>query len=134
MLQKIEIVYKDQYYDVTLTVKQGTFADGIRRAALQGESLLAGPIEGMLENLSVLITQWIRPSCLAGLASVENRGEHEIKPEPTLEEFMEYPDALIELWQNTVWELNPHWSPFGTRPTQQNSLTENSLDGTPQKE
>lgn len=134
MLQKSEIVYKDSLYDVTLVIRQATFADGMRRAALHGEAIIAGEVLGYPGDLDALITLHIRPSCIAGLVSVENRGELVVKPEPTLQEFMEYPDSLVDLWQRAVWELNPHWSPFGFSQTQPTSSTENSNDGTPRKE
>ena len=135
MLQTSQIEYKDLYYDVTITVKQGTFADGMKKAGLQGEALLAGAGAdlGFGENLGLLIAYHVRPSCLAALVNVENRGELSVKPDPTIEEFMEYPDALITMWQEAVWELNPHWSPFGRNQTPQLSLTENSSNGTPQE-
>lgn len=136
MLQTSEIQYRDSFYDVTLVVKQGNLADGMRHAALQGESMRAGEAVklDLPGSLGDLIAIHIRPSCLASLHSVENRGERKVTKEPTLDEFMEYPDALVDLWQTAVWELNPHWSPFGRSAIPSNSSTENSSSGTPEKQ
>ena len=130
MLQVKEIQYKDDFYDVTIVVKQGTLSDGMRRNALQGEAIASKKGADLPENLGQLVAVHYIPSCIAATASIENRGAQSISAEPTFEEFMEYPDALVDLWVSLIWELNPHWSPFGRRLAAQDSLTENSNSGT----
>lgn len=119
MSEEISIRYEDDDIHIILFVKQATFADGLRRAALQRLAMPKPTVEGqdeqsvldLLSGMDVYARQWVFPSCVCCTRVEVISGEFRIPT--TYAEFERLPDALVDLWISAVWEKNPHFSPFG---------------------
>ena len=114
---EVEVRYKDESYDVTLIVGTATFADGLKRAALQGAYTVRikedEPFIKSLNGMEGLALYHVYPSCMAAPTKIENRGEKILSIPLGEGEMLNLPEPLVNMWAEAVWEANPHWSPFG---------------------
>ncbi len=132
-MSEAEVRYTDDDYDVVLEVRQASFADGLRRIALQqeqGESKM----DTIAERIRAYGRQSIFPACVSSTKIIANNGKKKLVIPETYEEFEKLPDTLVDIWITAVWEKNPHWSPFGLLKALSNSSTENSSGGTDPKQ
>lgn len=112
-MKSVTVVYKDDNYDVGITVRQATVLDGMRRAILE--------IEAATESLNLVeeryagylrfMTSEVYPSCMASIEEIENGedAKKKLSKDMSFSEFADLPDALFQQWQKVVYELNPHW-------------------------
>lgn len=104
---EVEVIYKDESYDITLILSSAKVSDAIKRTGLQSA------IEHPEDSSALIAYMTIYPSCLATPTTVENRGEKEFSLDMTLEDFLSLPDSLVSMWSDAVFEVNPHWSIAG---------------------
>jgi len=114
-----EIVYKDDQYNVTLTVKQATVLDGMTRSVLIAQ-MFAQPID---ENITEEKARFRRvlllhtyPACIAATDFKNGKAKKKLTAEIASEDFLRLPDSLVYEWEKAVFELNPHWE-VGKKPT-----------------
>lgn len=109
LVEKIE--YKNDEYDVKLSVRQATVLDGINRSALVSRMFIEIPHDDEASEVEryrrVLLLQTY-PACLTA-TDIESNGTKELTSNITPEEFLTLPDALVKQWEDTVFRLNPHW-------------------------
>lgn len=93
--------YKDDTYDVLITVRAARVIDGIRRTCIMAEQI-GEPVEA-----------YLYPTCICSVDSIENRdpGKKQLSQYLTAEEFLELPEALVILWEEAAYRANPHWEP-----------------------
>jgi len=126
-----ELRYIDTEYDVTLAIKQATFADGLRRSALQAKDRADAEKELPL-GYNLYAAFYLYPSLLCATEIIKDEGEKHLSLDMTQDELMELPDALVSIWSDAIWEKNPHWSPFGLVKALTSS-TASSSPGTEEK-
>ncbi len=110
MLETKVFAYEDSTYKLTVTVKEANVADGIKFTAMVTQ---AGMIEKEEDWLTAVYRIRTFPALICGTQCIE--GEPPVSLEMTFDEFLELPHALIQLWEEAVFELNPLWSPFSLR-------------------
>jgi len=105
------LTYQDEALDVTLELGAATTLAGVRRALLQGRALAyldEGAAEaGLAATARRIVVQYLYPDLLAAVVEAEG-----LDPEMPVADFLALPEALTDLWQNLVYDLNPHWYPF----------------------
>ena len=115
-----EIVYREGDYDVTIVVREARAIDGYRRQVLLSEAVnLPTDDKASVSSLDVALTVfriWCYPALVAATATIKNSADAKIKIEENpdkldLQTLLELPDSLVRRWEDTVWELNPHWIP-----------------------
>ena len=114
------VVYKDDDYDVELEVCQVSLVQGFRRIALHSRELARLKERGQEADLMV---QWVAirslPDCLA-CTNIKNlsKDKKQLPTELSLDEFLALPEALVIVWEQAVYECNPHWLPQRKEPEQ----------------
>jgi len=108
-----KVSYRDDNYDVVVTVRQATVLDGMRRAILEIEASAESLVvveEKHAGYLRFMISE-VYPSCMASIESIENGedAKKKLSKEMSFDEFASLPDALFQQWQKVVYELNLHW-------------------------
>lgn len=107
------VVYKDDDYDVEITIRQATVLDGMKRAILEMEASME-PLDLVEEKYAGYLrfmTSEAYPCCMASVEKFEN-GEDATKKlskDMSFEDFANLPDALFQRWQKVAYELNAHW-------------------------
>jgi hypothetical protein len=87
------------------TVSIGMYRSILINNAVQEEDAIA-PVEGNLQYLARRILHtMIYPTLIAGTVEAEGFEHWPI----TFAEFAELPEEMEPLWENAVFELNPHW-------------------------
>ena len=111
------VEYKDDDYHVKITVVQCSLAQGFRRNAAHAINAAKmkvreteGKAPGFQERYVAFRTH---PELVGATTEVQNLEDTKVQlpVEPTLEEFLELPEALILAWERVVYTLNPHWIP-----------------------
>ena len=109
------ITYKDELYNVTLTVRNATVLDGMTRSVLLAQ-MFAQPLE---ETVSPELARFRRvlllhtyPACLAATGFKNRKATRTITAEITPEEFFQLPETLVKEWETAVFEINSHWNPI----------------------
>ena len=111
------VEYKDDDYHVKITVVQCSLAQGFRRNAAHAINAAKmkvreteGKIPGFQERYVAFRTH---PELVGATTEVQNLEDAKVQlpAEPTLEEFLELPEALILVWERVVYQMNPHWVP-----------------------
>jgi len=109
------IEYRDDEYDVVITVKQATLADGLRRQAKIAEMVetlkkeeAQGETRSLIERFAILR---LFPECTIGTANIENRdaNKKQLSTEMSIADFLELPEALVVMWQTAIYACNPQW-------------------------
>jgi hypothetical protein len=109
MLQKTKTVeYELDGQAVRLTVGRATALVGMRRSVMVFNARAELKDKPVDTALSVLRTITY-PDLTACLVAAEG-----IPAEISFEDFCNLPDDLIALWEDAVYEVNPHWNPAGT--------------------
>lgn len=101
------VTYTGQGYDVTLTVREASLRDDLKRQAYLRQAPEMGQDEPFADYC------YRRPIWAALLActTIESRGERTLR-EPTSDEFLDLPSALVTLWVDAAAKANPHWFPW----------------------
>ena len=139
MLQTKTITYEDQSFHVDIVVKQATLKDSFRFDALrflprenveEPEDL----VEKFVFRMHDLFSKLTHPALVVGTVEIHNldpdKEQLTMEELPLAERIMELPQALVDMWEEAVLELNPTWSPFAQMRTTKSSSTENSSTGT----
>jgi len=114
-MKSATISYKDDSYDVEITIRQATVLDGMKRAILEieatAESLELDLVEEKHVGYLRFMISEVYPSCLASVESIENGedAKKKLSKDMSFDEFASLPDALFQQWQKVVYKLNPHW-------------------------
>lgn len=134
MLKKV-IEYRDDEFDVLITVRAARVKDGIRRTLIMNEQLgtnlgeevarrveapkgeegetlpLAPPGAGAIGIR--LLRMYTYPACVCSIDKIENLdpAKKELSPDISIEDFLELPDALVMIWEQAAYDANPHWLP-----------------------
>ncbi len=130
-----EVRYRDEEYNVIIHLRQARVVEGMKRTQIIQDNLELATIEAKakgedlpeptVQNLAIRVIRFFTyPACLAATASIENPKSYtdaddkshpfvgkKLVPEVTLEEFMELPEAMVLMWEEAAYELNPHWVP-----------------------
>lgn len=131
-----EVRYRDEEYNVIIHLRQARVVEGMKRtqiiqdnlerAVLEAKARGEDPPEPTVENLALRVLRFYTyPACIAAVTSIENPKSYtgaddkshpfvngkELMPEMTLEEFFELPEAMVLIWEEAAYELNPHWVP-----------------------
>jgi hypothetical protein len=93
------------YRDITLTVSEASVETGMRRSRLKMDAqreLGQGFDPGHNDMHLMRVIGY--PDLMGALVACEG-----IDPPATFEAFLQLPDALITLWMDATYALNPHW-------------------------
>lgn len=106
------IQFKDDEYDVTLTVRSATVLDGMTRSVLIAQ-IFAQPFDASKAEIKARLRRVLlihtHPACIA-VTDFENREAKKVLDATlTSEDFLGLPEVLVLEWENVVFELNPHW-------------------------
>lgn len=105
------IEYKDDKYDVVLTVRQATVIDGMNRSVLVSKMYALAPTRdgaSEVEQFQRVVLIQTYPACLAA-TDIESSGEVELTTSITPEDFLLLPEVLFKQWEEAVFRLNEHW-------------------------
>ena len=92
------------YRDVTLVVSEASVAGGMKRSRLKMDALAElGPAYDPNNDMHLMRVVGY-PDMLGSLASCEG-----MTPPASFDEFIQLPDALLALWMDAAYALNPHW-------------------------
>lgn len=89
---------------VSVTVSAATVRQGVKRSRLRLEAHQAGDAD---PDVAILRT-FTYPDLTAATASAAG-----LSWPLTFDDFLKLPDAWVAEWEQTVYELNPHWMPGG---------------------
>lgn len=106
------ITYKDDLYDVTLTVKCATVLDGMTRSVLIAQMFSKAANEDLTAEkarLRRVLLLHTYPACVAATDFENRTAKRKLTAELSPEEFLQLPDGLVFEWEKVVFELNPHW-------------------------
>jgi len=131
-----EVTYRDEEngLDVRIVVRTATAMDGMVRALLQNraeeyiqslttldgvpriegaddEATDDAPAEVAPVSVRIVAARMMARFLYSDLLAVVVEAEG-IDTEMDVETFMLLPEQLTDVWQNVVYELNPHWYPF----------------------
>jgi len=110
-MKKVVVTYKDDDYDVELTIRQATVMDGMDRSAnmalIHAQPFDVGKASNTDRFRRFMLMQTYS-ACLA-VTEIVNHGTKKLKKDISPDDFLELPDGLVVPWDNTVFELNPHW-------------------------
>ena len=120
MTKVIEFV-KDGW-DVTLTVRMASTRDRLQRNAMLAK-LKTDPIEEESSEAWYFRTHVY--ANLMAVTAIESRGDNVVPQKPTVDEFLDLPDELVDQWSDACVEENKHWFPFH-RKAEEKSNTETS--------
>ena len=143
------VAYKDDGYDVELVVRQMSLGGGFRRLALRSREAarfkerFKEPGEDAANYLQLhWVAHFMLPACL-GATEIKNLDADKIQvlDEMDLDDFLALPEAMVILWENAVYECNPHWMPRmkedeqgeAREPGDDSSSTESSSPGSSTK-
>jgi len=106
------IQFKDDEYDVTLTVRSATVLDGMTRSVLIAQ-IFAQPFDASKAEIKARLRRVLlihtHPACIA-VTDFENREAKKVLDATlTSEDFLGLPEVLVLEWEHVVFELNPHW-------------------------
>lgn len=148
-MQTKEVHYTDDTYDVVVVVTQATVREGVKFSALSTqEQAVLEPLRSEVPSLEEIYEHYVRlrdfPAVVAATVSITNKDpkKRELKLPSTGEEFMALPQALVLLWTEAVWSLNPQWLPDlrvaddqgkGNEPRANSSSTSGSSRGSKQR-
>ena len=112
------VVYKDDDYDVEIVVRQAALSAGFRRTALQSREMARLKEKDKVEGAEGYLVQWAAfrtlPDCLCASVEVRNldKEKTQLSSEMDLDQFLSLPEALVIVWEQAVYECNPHWMPI----------------------
>lgn len=116
-MKQVKIQFEDDQYAVELSLSQADVLRGIRRTVLISVQI-AMPYEDkaiFAERLLRVIRVQTYPACVASLVDVKylkpDTHPGKIDPEMSSDDFLALPDALVALWEDAAFKLNPHWLP-----------------------
>lgn len=134
MLKKV-VEYRDDEFDVLITVRAARVKDGIRRTLIMNEQLSTNLGEEVARHVEApkgeegetlplaplgagtigirLLRMYTYPACVCSVDKIENLDptKKELSPDISIEDFLELPDALVMIWEQAAYEANPHWLP-----------------------
>lgn len=96
--------------EYSITVRQATVLDGMRRGRLIGEGLNAEESDPERKIARVALY----PAAMAALVTLISGSSPERGREMAFDDFCSLPEAVVEAWLAAVYELNPHWQPGET--------------------
>ena len=112
MTQKV-LTYKDENYNVDITVRQATVADGIHRSVLVAQMYTLPAVtdtklasESRITRLLLLHTY---PACLSVSTFKHRKSVKKLEEDMSTDAFLALPDVMVFQWEQIVFELNPHW-------------------------
>jgi len=113
------VEYKDDDYDVQLTVRQCTLEQGMKRTSLRVEQELAlkkrGEQKGVgaANSAALLQRQWLAlrtyPDLLASTVEISGKHLGDLSVDMAFEQFMQLPEALVMVWEQAVYRVNPQY-------------------------
>jgi len=119
-MRQSTVEYVNDDYDVELVVREATTADAFRKGALARKFATelginlgeAGGVKG-IELMRVHVATRFLPECISATVEVKNRDKEktQLKLDLTVDDFLALPEALVMLWQEAMYALNPHWFP-----------------------
>lgn len=140
-MKKVAIEWTDDSYDVVITVREATRADGLYRSSIR-----VTQYEKYVEDKAEEITDknfqlkwwrvWYYPAIMAATEGWENRDpdKEQLPDELTEDLLLGLPDGLLVAWEAAVVKLNPSFFPFAeekTEETTENGSTSDSSSSTP---
>lgn len=141
-----EVRYRDEEYNVIIHLRQARVIEGMRRGQIiqerlgretvkavaeGGETPLTAPTPTLDTLTHRLVSFYTYPACIAATTAIDNlksytdtsgkehpfTSDKELLADIPFEEFLELPEALVVMWEEAAYELNPHWGPqFNLRP------------------
>lgn len=140
--------YVDEDYNVHLTLQGASVRQGMKRTQLARAQTIAlrleEPVAGKEEKEEAksevalderIIRIFTYPACLGCLVKVDNVADKDgrtptklLPDEPTLEEFFDLPDTLVNEWEGLAYTLNPHWAPRFREPDEEGKPGETKED------
>jgi len=123
-VKTLKVSYRDDEYDLVLTVRQATILDGMRKAILDLEAsseIIKTETKDTPTEVDAIPEKWsgylrfmvseAYPCCVAAIESIENAEDAKkiLSKDMTFNEFADLPDALFQQWRKAVYKLNPHW-------------------------
>ena len=109
------VVYQDDDYDVTITVRQASYSIGLKRSVMMAKQwkMVRTMEEGAVNPAIVWAILRTYPAVVNATVSIENGEDAKTKLElPTsYEELVELPEVLVAMWENAIYEANPAWVP-----------------------
>jgi len=106
------IQFKDNDYDVTLTVRSATVLDGMTRSVLIAQ-MFAQPFDASKADVTARLRRVLLlhtyPGCIAATSFENQEAKKLLDTTLTPEDFLGLPEALVLEWEKVVFELNPHW-------------------------
>jgi hypothetical protein len=110
------VIYKDDSYDVEIVVRQATLGASFKRIKLRSREqaqMKAKDAEVSSDPLMLWTAFRALPDCLGATVEIRNldKEKQQLSTELSFDEFLELPEALIMLWQESTYEVNPHWLP-----------------------
>lgn len=112
-MEQATVEYHDGDYNVTIVVQQATVRMGWHRATLIAQ------YEGQLKQLPAdeqadLATRYTvyrtLPELMAATLRIKNgKDSKRLDKNISLKEWFELPEALVMVWEQAVYKINPHW-------------------------
>ena len=120
------VEYRDDEYNVRITVRRATYRDGFKRSLLTERARTAAKLEndaaGVDLSIDMLADQmalmFSYPSIIACTSAIENVNPFRTALELDVKglAFINLPDRLVNSWEAAALILNPHWMPGGEAP------------------
>jgi len=138
------VEYRDDDYNIEITVVQASLERGFTRASLSQRmdaQLRARKIEEGAEIGNELQYRFVAirtyPEVMAATKQIKNvpdasgKSTSQLSLPMSFEDFIALPEALVMLWEQAVYAMNPHWVP--KRPKEEAEGGEAEKQGEPKE-
>ena len=114
-MRESKVEYSDDDYDVVITVRQSSMASSFKRQVIRGKQ--AALLEKRQEEGEAVPPHYhyyalrTLPELFGSAVEIVNAKDAKLKlpDEMDIDEFMELPEALVILWEQATYGVNPHW-------------------------
>lgn len=109
-LDKKTITVEHKGKEVEITVIRATTRTGIKRSLMifnamdQHDKAVAEGKE--IDEIAYVVAYRTLPDIVAGTESVKG-----MPFPPTIDQLLELPEQLVDIWISTIYEVNPQWDP-----------------------
>lgn len=120
MITTVEYIDADMGgdYDLVLEVQQANVLLGADYHQLCSEmrDQYPAPEEGD-ERFAAKQMEWVvrvtrYPACITALVDVKSKGKKTVSKDMSVDDFLQLPQVLMEVWYEATLKVNPQWSPF----------------------
>jgi hypothetical protein len=118
MSKKTTFDYRDDDYDLTVIVKQATVLDGLQRAALEQKIQGSEMVKYLTPEIAERpwIVTWLKQLYIAAQTLTvdiksNDKEKGKVQKGLGLQEFLELPEALLNIWYMTIISVNPQLVP-----------------------